>query len=131
MPFYTLETMKKSLGEADSAIEMFSTMGEFMKIAFVVQADAVGPPLHDHPNEEQFNLVLEGEMHVILGDEERVVGPGTIIHVPRNTPHRSRSVNGTAKFLLVKSPAGDGRMDADYQKAENAEQAERTFPKAK
>lgn len=128
MPFYTIDTMKKSLGEADTAIEMFSAMGEFMKIAFVLQDDGVGPPLHEHPNEEQFNLILEGEMHCIVGDEERVVGPGVIIHVPRNTPHRSRSVNGPAKFLLVKSPAGDGRMDADYQRSDLAEDAEKSFP---
>ena len=38
-------------------------------------------PLHEHPNEEQFSLVLSGQLHFVLGDEDRVVGPGTLVHV--------------------------------------------------
>jgi uncharacterized cupin superfamily protein len=53
-----------------------------MKCSVVTKPDAEGPPLHEHPNEEQFTLVLSGQLHFVLGDEDRVIGPGTLIHVP-------------------------------------------------
>ena len=51
--------------------------GEFMKFGIVTKPEGEGPPLHEHPNEEQFSLVISGQMHFVLGDEDRVVGPGT------------------------------------------------------
>ena len=128
MPFYNLNNMQKSVGEANSKIEVSSAVGEFMKVAIVTEPEGEGPPLHEHPSEEQFSLILEGEMHFILGEEDCVVGPGTLIYVPRNTPHRSRPVNGPATFFTVKCPAGDGRLDQDYKKSAHAEAAELKYP---
>jgi mannose-6-phosphate isomerase-like protein (cupin superfamily) len=99
-----------------------------MKVAVVTKPEGKGPSLHEHPNEEQWTLILEGQMHFILGDEDRIVGPGTIVHIPRNVLHRSRPVNGPATFFTVKSPPGSGAMDADYNKAEGAEAAETKYP---
>jgi quercetin dioxygenase-like cupin family protein len=129
MPFYTMESMMESKGEANAAIDIRSVVGEFMKVAFMTEPEGEGPPLHEHPNEEQFSLVLEGEMHFILGDEDRIVGPGTLIHIPRNVPHRSRPVNGPATFFTVKCPPGDGRLDQDYRLAANAAEAEENYPR--
>jgi quercetin dioxygenase-like cupin family protein len=128
MPFYTSSEMVRSQGEANASIEVCSVAGEFMKVAIITELEGEGPPLHEHPNEEQFSFVLEGELHFILGDEDRVVGPGTLVHIPRNTPHRSRPVNGPATFFTVKCPVGDGRIDQDYRRAENASAAEARYP---
>lgn len=70
-------------------------------------------------------------MHFVLGDEDRVVGPGTLVHIPRNTRHRSRPVNGSATFLTVKSPAGDGTLDQDYKRRPEAEEIEALYPGGK
>jgi mannose-6-phosphate isomerase-like protein (cupin superfamily) len=102
-----------------------------MKCSVVTKPDAEGPPLHEHPNEEQFTLVLSGQLHFVLGDEDRIIGPGTLIHVPRNTRHRSRPVNGPATYITVKSPAGDGNMNQDYNKRPEAEAIEALYPGAK
>ena len=62
-------------------------------------------------------------MHFVLGDEDRVVGPGTLVHIPRNVRHRSRAVNGPSTFLTVKSPAHDGNLHKDrivHSEAETA-----------
>lgn len=131
MPFYDLEAMKESRGEINEKIKMRSASGEFMKVGIIMEPEGEGPPLHVHPNEEQFIYVLGGEMHFILGDQDRIVGPGTLIHVPRGTPHRSRPVNGPAMFFTVKSPVGDGRLDQDYNIAEGAEEVEKNFMAAK
>jgi quercetin dioxygenase-like cupin family protein len=128
MPFYTMKDLKKTPGGTNPLIEVNSAVGELMKVAIVTKPEGEGPPLHEHPNEEQFSLILEGEMHFILGDEDRVVGPGTLVHIPRNTPHRSRPVNGPCTFFAVKSPAGDGRLHQDYKLRDDAEAAEALYP---
>ena len=49
------------------------------------------PPLtvttpHDHPH-EQMTFVEKGRARFIMGDEEKVVGTGDILHFPPNTWH--------------------------------------------
>ena len=128
MPFYTLDTMKPGKQKGNPNVSVRSAIGEFMKVGIVTKPEGDGPALHEHPNEEQWTYILSGEMHFILGDEDKIVGAGTLVHIPRNVPHRSRPVNGPATFLTVKSPAGSGAMDQDYNKAKGAEQAEKLYP---
>lgn len=128
MPFYQIAEMKKEHPDVNPAMVVQSVAGEFMKAGIVTKPEGEGPPLHMHPNEEQFTLVLEGKLHCILGDEERIVGPGDLIHIPRFTDHRSRAVDGPAVFFTVKSPAGSGDLQEDYHKVEGAEEAERRYP---
>jgi len=128
MPIYHIAEMKKENPEVNPAMIIQSVVGEFMKAGIVTKPEGEGPPLHHHPNEEQFTLILEGKLHFILGDEERIVERGDLIHIPRFTDHRSRSVDGPATFFTVKSPAGDGDLQQDYKKSDGAEQAEEKYP---
>ena len=45
-----------------------------------------------------------------------------------NTNHRSRAINGEATFFTVKSPAGSGDLDQDYNMADDAGNAEELYP---
>jgi len=128
MPIYHIAEMQKENPEVNPAMIIQSVVGEFMKAGIVTKPEGEGPPLHHHPNEEQFTLILEGKLHFILGDEERIVERGDLIHIPRFTDHRSRSVDGPATFFTVKSPAGDGDLQQDYNKSDGAEQAEEKYP---
>ena len=128
MPIYQIAEMKKQRPDLNPAMIFQSVAGEFMKAGIVTKPESEGPPLHMHPNEEQFTLILEGKLHMIVGDEDRIVERGDLIHIPRFTPHRSRAVGGPAVFFTVKSPAGDGDLNQDYHKAEGAEKAEERFP---
>jgi quercetin 2,3-dioxygenase len=128
MPFYEIAEMKESQSKLNSAITRKTVAGELMKAGIVTKEEGAGPPLHMHPNEEQFVLVLEGKLHYIVGDEERIAQKGDLIHIPRNTHHRSRAVDGPAVFFAVKSPCGNGELDQDYNLVEGAEEAEKSFP---
>jgi len=94
MPIYHIAEMKQERPNVNPAMIIQSVAGEFMKAGIVTKPEGEGPPLHMHPNEEQFTLVLEGKLHMILGDEDRIVERGDLIHIPRFTPHRSRAVGG-------------------------------------
>jgi quercetin dioxygenase-like cupin family protein len=130
MPFYLVDEMAAKFEGVSPLIQSKTAVGEFMKVGIVTKPEGVGPDLHEHPNEEQFNLILEGQMHFILGDEDRIVGPGTLVHIPRNTKHRSKPVNGPCTVFAVKSPAGTGKMTQDYHRVsdEEAAAAEKRYP---
>ena len=128
MPIYHIVELAQQRPAVNPAMIIQSVTGEFMKAGIVTKPEGEGPPLHMHPNEEQFTLVLEGKLHMILGDEDRIVERGDLIHIPRFTPHRSRSVGGPAVFFTVKYPAGSGDLNQDNNKAEGAEDAEKKYP---
>lgn len=85
MPFYIVEEMNEKEGKLNPNLLSKAVAGEFMKAGFATRPEGEGNPLHMHPNEEQFTLVLEGKIHFILGDEDRIVGPGDLFHIPRIT----------------------------------------------
>ena len=121
MPFYRIsdmEAVRASVGPATAK----TAPGELMKVGVVTYLKGEGAPPHYHPNEEQFYLVLEGRRYVIVGDEERVVEPGDLIHIPRNTRHGGRTIGEKSVFFVVKSPCGDGDLAQDYNKASDAEE---------
>jgi quercetin dioxygenase-like cupin family protein len=128
MPFYQVAEMAESSSKLNAAITRKTVAGELMKAGVVTKLEGEGPPLHMHPNEEQFALILEGKLHYILGDDEKIVEKGDLIHIPRNTQHRSRAVEGPAVFFAVKSPCGNGELDQDYNMVEGGEEAEKSFP---
>ena len=43
-----------------------------------------------------------------IGDEEREVGEGSILHVPRGTPHAFRGSGAVAVAHAIYAPAFDG-----------------------
>jgi mannose-6-phosphate isomerase-like protein (cupin superfamily) len=55
-------------------------------VIFVDAPPGRGPSLHTHPYAELL-IVQEGSGTFVLGDEERVLGPGEIAIVPPGTPH--------------------------------------------
>jgi mannose-6-phosphate isomerase-like protein (cupin superfamily) len=56
-------------------------------------------PEHDHPETDEFFLVLGGRLHLALPDRTVTLGPGEVFTVPRGVRHRPRAVEGT-RFLM-------------------------------
>ena len=63
-------------------------------------------PLHAHSREDEVWYVLEGEIAFTIGDETRIGGPGTFVHIPRNVPHTFQIRSATARWFGVGTPAG-------------------------
>jgi mannose-6-phosphate isomerase-like protein (cupin superfamily) len=64
---------------------------------------------HRHDRHDLFVVILRGHGAMRLGGEERPVGEGSILYVPRGTPHAFR--NGGAEVAVayaVYAPAFDG-----------------------
>jgi quercetin dioxygenase-like cupin family protein len=43
--------------------------------------------IHDHPHQDKFYYVLEGQGAFTVGDETRTCGPGMLILAPAGVPH--------------------------------------------
>lgn len=120
MPFYNIDRMENTKDTYGPDKKMVA--GELMKIGIVTYQVGEGPDPHFHPNEEQFILVLDGKMSFVLGDEQKVISRGDIVHIPRNTHHGVKVIEGPAVFFAVKSPPGDGKLSQDYHQAPNVEE---------
>jgi mannose-6-phosphate isomerase-like protein (cupin superfamily) len=64
-----------------------------------------GPPLHSHPHTDEAFYLTEGEATFLLGDREMAVEPGSLVFVPRGTPHTVwNSGEEPVRGLIVISP---------------------------
>ncbi len=61
-------------------------------------------PFHDHPDTDDFFLVIEGEVMLDVEDGTHILGPGELFVVPKGVRHRPRA-ESEAKVLLIE-PAG-------------------------
>jgi quercetin dioxygenase-like cupin family protein len=64
------------------------------------------PPKHFHPSQEEHFEVLEGELHVRVGGEERVLGPGETLDIQRGVVHQMWNPGETeARAIWRTTPA--------------------------
>ncbi|OAJ54005.1 cupin [Paraburkholderia ginsengiterrae] len=55
--------------------------------------------VHTHPFESKA-LILEGEMSIRVGEEERAYRAGDVFHLPANEPHSERYGPNGVTFLV-------------------------------
>jgi uncharacterized cupin superfamily protein len=60
-----------------------------------------GPPLHTHANEEEFLLVIEGEMMFHIGGKVTRATEGQTAFVPRGVPHCFKNCSRRESRVLV------------------------------
>ena len=67
-----------------------------------VSAPGEGPPLHLHPEQDEFIYTLDGTFRVRLGDDLIDALPGSFVFIPRNTPHTWQNVgDARARFIAT------------------------------
>ena len=71
------------------------------------------PPLHVHHDHDEGFYVLEGEVTLIMPDQQLTLGPGEFLLAPRGVPHTYRVGEVPARWLCTSTP---GRF-ADFVEA--------------
>ncbi|HXW04278.1 MAG TPA: cupin domain-containing protein [Vicinamibacterales bacterium] len=66
-----------------------------------------GPPLHIHTREEEYFLVLEGEITFYIGDQVKRGRAGESAFVPRGVPHCFKNCSDQVARLLVLFTPGE------------------------
>ena len=81
---------KVRFGPGGGVYKIVTTAAETKNTHFAFEAiepPGGGPPLHTHANEEEFCLVLEGEMTFYVGGRVIRATEGQTAFVPRRVPH--------------------------------------------
>lgn len=65
-----------------------------------------GPPLHVHPNQDEWFYVIEGDYIFQCGDEKFNLKPGDTIFLPRNVQHAFAQLTEKGKMIVSYLPAG-------------------------
>jgi quercetin dioxygenase-like cupin family protein len=82
-----------------------STDGRFAAIEFL-GPKGFGAPLHIHRNEDEFFLVLSGDVRVQHGDDVFEATVGSLVYGPREVPHSFTVDSAEARLLLFFAPGG-------------------------
>ena len=70
-----------------------------------------GPPLHIHPDGDEFFRVLEGRYRFRVGEATMEAGPGDALFAPRGTPHAFVNAGeATGRLLFGFTPGGGERF---------------------
>ncbi|CAN5623722.1 hypothetical protein BH20ACT2_BH20ACT2_15040 [soil metagenome] len=72
-----------------------------------------GPPLHRHPW-VTWEVVVEGRLRALVGDDTFELGPGDLLYTPPDVPHTFMAIGeDMAQVVGVNWPGGFHRLMAD------------------
>jgi quercetin dioxygenase-like cupin family protein len=84
--------------------------GERVMLAHVYLKKGCVVPRHSHEN-EQLSYVLEGRLKLWTGEEgaerEWTLGPGDVLVIPSNLPHRAEALEDTLDLDVFNPPRQD------------------------
>jgi mannose-6-phosphate isomerase-like protein (cupin superfamily) len=75
-----------------------------LSVGLYALAAGATDPQEPHTEDEVYHVV-SGRARITVGDEERSVGPGSIVFVPADVPHRFHDIEEDLTVLVVFGPA--------------------------
>ncbi len=79
------ETLKLTPSES---LEVRSSTPEALEVEATYGPEGSRPPSYFHPSQDEHFEILAGALNVRSGGEERVLGVGETIEIPRGRPHQ-------------------------------------------
>jgi quercetin dioxygenase-like cupin family protein len=104
---YRWETMPKEA--VNPLLDRRLITGERMMLTHVYLKKGCVVPKHSHDN-EQFTYILEGALRFWIGEdgaETFVLGPGEVLVIPPNVPHKAEAVEDTLDVDVFCPPRQD------------------------
>ena len=92
----------REIGETEFWIANEETHGYCGKFLFVFDGQTC--PYHRHEVKHETFFIVKGQVRMIVGDEERVMGPGDCLAMPPGTGHAFTGM-GPALILEVSMPS--------------------------
>ncbi len=101
MPFYKFEELpQETISPQYSSAAGGTVTGMKIEVGKYQMAEGTGAAPHRHPN-EQIIFVLKGKLLARVAEQERLVGPGDLIHIPPDVVHEIRALE-PSEFLSSK-----------------------------
>ena len=94
-------------------------MTESTEVGLVRMEKGSSTPAHAHPEEEQIYFILSGKGLLKIDKEEKEIGEGMIVYIPRNKQHEvlCTGTNGLAYIYVAIWPEGIPVEQKDWKKA--------------
>ena len=102
----SLENTYRYAGGTISILLSGADTGGQFSIWESVQKPGGEPPLHVHHTADETFLVMEGEMHFMVGDRILAAPAGTVVFAPRGVPHTFKIKSPHARAITIATPAG-------------------------
>jgi quercetin dioxygenase-like cupin family protein len=83
----------------------------------IIEPDRPDAAPHTHPY-EQINLLVEGELDFIVGDERISLEQYDVVEIPPGVKHTSRAVSDDPAILLACWPLREDRLASTQYQAE-------------
>lgn len=81
--------------------------GGLISVLMVFHQPGEGPPDHLHRMQDECIFIVEGTYEVSVGETKKIVEPGSLLFIPRDTVHRFKNIGQTVGRMLDWSvPAG-------------------------
>ena len=101
----------ESIGEG---IERQMVVGDRLMICRLRLQPRVVTTPHDHPH-EQMTVVEKGRVVFTIGDEQREVGPGTVLHFPSGVWHGATMLDEEVVLLDIFTPIREDFLGGNGQ----------------
>jgi quercetin dioxygenase-like cupin family protein len=87
-------------------------VGEQVMLSRILLRKGFVVPLHHHEN-EQISYILEGALKFWIDGREIVVGPGEVLCIPPNMPHKAEALEDTIDLDIFVPPRADWLARSD------------------
>lgn len=95
------------LGVAYRTVLQPGASGGAMSIVDSLSPVGSGPPRHIHEAEDETFVILTGQVRVWMAGEEKVLGAGESVFVPRGTDHTFKVIGDMpCRHLIILTPGG-------------------------
>jgi quercetin dioxygenase-like cupin family protein len=114
-------------GELQHVLASREQTGERFCVVEHAGPQGLSPPWHRQPGDDETFYVLDGEMTFWVSEPREPFcrcGPGSLVFVPRGTPHSFQIASARARWLSIGTPAGHER----FYRAGGEPATERTLP---
>jgi mannose-6-phosphate isomerase-like protein (cupin superfamily) len=103
MEAFELDSLRDELEQSGRLYHEFLRSHDLSVGLYVLAAGATDP--QGPHTEDEVYLVVGGRAHITVGDEDRPVGPGSVIFVAADVPHRFHDIEEALTVLVVFGPA--------------------------
>ncbi len=84
--------------------------GGAVSVVMVCHKPGEGAFDHLHHTQDECLFIVEGRYEVVVAGSVRIVGPGTVVFIPRGVTHRFTNIGtSTGRMLDWSSPGGQDR----------------------
>jgi quercetin dioxygenase-like cupin family protein len=100
--FKSVDATARYAADKPTKVDLF--LGQHLFVGLNCFEPGQSQQVHTHGGADKFYLVLQGKASIIVGDETREVGAGTVVWAPAELPHGVAVVSERTLMLVAIGP---------------------------